>query len=295
MGRQQLFDLGFSSDQIYRRTQTGRWVRLTRGVYNVLPRHDWPDPYDITRRQAAWTGLLALPGSAATGLCALALHGVWGLPRILTPEVGLTSDRHGRGRKNVRVRRFQEFATVVIQGRRVAVPAAALVQALPGLRRDTAVSILDSAGNRGLIGPESLAEIGHQLRGKRGARKVRPWLELVSPLAQSPFETLARLQCLDAGLPPPTLQVSVWDEWNRAIAHGDLGWERGDGTWVLIDLDGRRYHEDPKALLVDRRRQNAIALTGRHTHLRFAWEDLRTGTIPETITRALRGSTARAS
>src|SRR5699024_4957621 len=158
------------------------------------------------------------------------------------------------------------------------------------MSRNTAVSVLDSAGNLGLITPESLQEISEKLRGRRGATKARPWLSLVNGRAQSPFETLARLQCLDVGLPPATLQVEVWDENQRSIAHGDLGWQRSDGTWVLVDLDGKKYHESPGALLVDRRRQNAIALSGHHTHLRFAWADLRTGAIPRMIAKALRRS-----
>src|SRR5699024_5823417 len=105
---------------------------------------------------------------------------------------------HRNGPQGVRVRRFREFATIQIHGRAVAAPVDALVQGLPEMSRNTAVSVLDSAGNLGLITPESLQEIGEKLRGRRGATKVRPWLSLVNGRALSPFETLARLQCLDA-------------------------------------------------------------------------------------------------
>lgn len=287
LSKGQLHALGFSHEQLYYRLREGTWLRVTRGVYNVLPNHPWQDPFSAARRQSAWTGLLAVPRGISTGACALALHGVWGLPQWITPEVALPGGASSRGPGHVKVRRYAEFAVRRVLDRQFAAPVDALVQALPGFTRDTAVCVLDSAVHRRLIHQRDLQVIAERLAGRRGASRVYPWLGLVNPLAQSPFETLTRLQCLDADLPPPTLQAAVWDEGNHRVARGDLGWKRRDGTWVLIDLDGRRYHEGLDALLVDRRRQNAIALTHRHTHLRFAWEDLYTGIIPATIARAL--------
>ncbi len=260
---------------------------MARGVYDVLPNHEWDDPYDSARKRAAWTGLLAVPSGIAAGLTALAIHGVWGLPTDLMPEVGAILPNRPRAREGVRIRYIAECETVTINGREVAAPIPALVQALPELERNNAVAILDSACNRKLIKYDDLYEIRERLRGRRGSRKVYPWFPLVEPKAQSPFETYARLQCRDAGIPPPTLQVQIHDEVKGTYAYGDLGWQRRDGLWILIDLDGRRYHEDPRSLVADRRRQNSIALTGRYIHLRFAWEDLRTGAIPKTVQKAL--------
>lgn len=287
VNRRQALSSGISDYRIMRLTKVGAWHRVTTGVYNVAPNAPWKDPIDAARVQAAWTGLLTVPDGISTGACALALHGIWGLPMKVAPEVALPNGQHRYGSVGVRVRRYQAFATTRLRGRLVATPVHALAQALPELSREQGVAVIDSAINRKKIALTAVAEIERLLRGRRGTSRVRPWLALVDGLAESPFETRVRLQCLDAGLPRPTLQAEVWDEERKRIARGDLGWQRPDGTWVLVDLDGKRYHEDPEALFVDRLRQNAIALNGRHTHLRFAWPDLRAGVIPREIARAL--------
>lgn len=287
LNHEQLQNAGISPYRIYRRSMAGEWSRVTRGVYNVMPEHSWPDRFAAVRLQAAWTGLLAVRNSIATGSCALALHGVWGLPLQIKPEVAGEEGISLQGPKGVRVRRYRNFPTVTKHGRLLATPVAALVQALPEMSRDTAVSTLDSAGNLGLITPEDLEALDCALAGRRGSRRVRAWLPLVDFRAHSPFESRARLQCHDTDLPAPDLQVEIFDGHGNRVARGDLGWQRTDGTWLLVDFDGRKYHEAPDALLVDRWRQNAIAMTARHTHLRFAWEDLRTGEIPQIIARAL--------
>lgn len=288
LNRRQALQAGFTPGNIDRILRNGSWLRVVTGVYQILPGDSWADSVQVTQVRAAWVGLLAVPGAVATGQCALAIHGVWGLPQQIQPEVALASSSYKSGPAGVRVRRFAPFPTTLRSGRHVATPLHALRQAVPELRRATAVSVLDSALNRGLIKAADLRELDRLLTGRRGARRARMWLRLTNGQSHSPFETRARLECHDAGLPPATAQAVVWDGGSGRVARGDLGWQRGDGTWVLADFDGRRYHSGPDAVYVDRARQNAIALAARHTHLRFTWEDLGTGLIPTTIARALR-------
>lgn len=267
---------------------------MTRGVYDVGAPPPMMDPYAVARLRAAWTGLLASdPDGMAPGACALALHGAWGLPARLTPEVVLPRGRYLRGAPGVRVRRFSTpMRTVLIGGRRVADPVTALIQALPEWDRDTAISVLDSALNRGLVSGADLREIRQGVRGRRGAAKLHEWWELVNPLAESPLETRARLQCLDAGLPEPHLQVRIRDSAGFVIARGDLGWQRSDGSWVLVELDGFEVHSHPEAVFHDRRRQNEIAVSGPHTLLRFTGQDVARHQVAPTVLAALRRPTS---
>lgn len=287
LSRKQITASGISDNIIASKVNSQSWQRVVRGVYNIHPGDESADSWDLARKQSAWAGLLAIPGGISSGVCALALHGVWGLPRRIPPEVCFHGGGHRKGPPGITIRRFRSLEIEPLFGRYIASPIHALAQALPTLTRYCAVSVLDSALNRKFITPDQVHQIDGLLRGRPGADRARAWLLQANALADSPFETRVRLKCQDAGLPPAHLQVKVWDEVRGCIAHGDLGWKRDDGTWLLVDLDGKQYHDSPRALLVDRRRQNAIALAGRHTHLRFAWADLKGDLIPRTIARAL--------
>lgn len=126
------------------------------------------------------------------------------------------------------------------------------------------------------------------MAGARGAVRARSWLPLVDRRAESPLETFARLACVDGHVPPDDLQVEIKTPGGRLIGRGDLGWRLGDGRWLIAEIDGRTFHENPEALLRDRARQNALVSTGRVDVLRFTAADIRTsGLIPAAVRRAL--------
>ena len=53
------------------------------------------------------------------------------------------------------------------------------------------------------------------------------WIGEPSP----PLETFARLECVDAGVPPDDLQVEIRSSRGHLLGRGDLGWRlpRGGG------------------------------------------------------------------
>jgi len=277
--------LGVSPNRRAALVRAGTWTRATHGVYDTAPGVGWSVP--DARRRAAWLGLLALgPDAAAVGSCALALHGVGGLPRVLEPEVALVDGRRGRPRDGIHVRRY-ESPHVVVAGARLAPLPVALAQALCRLPRRHVVAVLDDVLHRGLLdGPGTDAFVA-ALAGRRGCRRVRLWSELVDPRAESALESLARLGCVDAGVPPDDLQVVLRDAQGRPVARGDLGWRLPDGRWLLAEIDGREFHDVPAALLHDRHRQNALVATRLAEVLRFAAEDVTAGTVAHTVRRVL--------
>ncbi|WP_052302735.1 type IV toxin-antitoxin system AbiEi family antitoxin domain-containing protein [Cellulomonas flavigena] len=265
--------------------RAGTWTRPTHGVYDTAPA-DVAAP-DDARRRAAWLGLLALgPDAAAVGSCALALHGVRGLPSVVEPEVALAGGRRGRPRDGILVRRYEAPHVVVGTARAVPLPVA-LAQSLCRLPRRHVVAVLDDVLHRELLDDGETHRLVAALAGRRGCRRVRLWSELVDPRAESPLESYARLVCVDAGVPPDDLQVVVRDARGRPVARGDLGWRLPDGRWLLAEIDGREFHDVAEALLHDRHRQNALVATRGVEVLRFAAEDVSDGSVARTVRSVL--------
>lgn len=268
--------------------RSGRLTHLQRGVYDLAPslRPGMPAGPDEGRRRTAWWALLAAgPDAIAVGACALALLRVDGLPLELRPEAAMPGGSHRRPRGEVIVRSFDHGMEVVrVGGARVAAPAWALAQAVCELDRAHAVAVLDAALRRRLL-PRGVSEVDVLVRGRRGAARARPWLSLADGRAQSPLETWARLECVDAGVPPHELQVAVRDRRGRVVARGDLGWWRSDGRLLVVEMDGVVAHGGPAAVYTDRVRQNAVVSADVDV-LRFTARDLRTGGVVSAAVRA---------
>jgi hypothetical protein len=276
----------------HRLVAAGRASRATQGVLDVAGLVDaagltLPRGPDHVRRRAAHSALLAFgPGAVAVGQCALALLGIQGLPSTIRPEVGLPGGSARRARDGIVVRRFRVATPTVRRGGfRVMAPTQALAQSVRELRRDCGVAVLDSAVQQRLIRADELDAVLDAARDRVGAARVRTALALVDGRAQSPLETFARLQCVDAGLPPDDLQVPVRDATGRIVARGDLGWRLRRGRWLLVEIDGAGPHSTPEALFADRARQNAVVATGRADVLRFTARDLaERGLLPAAVT-----------
>ncbi|ROS76559.1 hypothetical protein [Cellulomonas sp. PhB143] len=274
---------GVSRDAAAHRAARGMWERVTTGVYDVRPAQP-PSDLDGGRRRAAWTGLLALgDGAIAVGPCALAMLGVAGLPSRIEAQVSLPGAAARRSRGQVAVRRFDDGMQVVrVGGARVAAPRWAIAQAVPELPRAHALAVLDSALALGVIDARGL-DLAHAVaRGRRGVATHHELWEIADGRAQSPLESYGRLACVDAGLPPDTLQLVVRDAAGRFVGRADMGWRIRGGRWLVVEMDGREIHGTPEAVFADRERQNALLATGRVEVLRFTSRD-----APERIAAAV--------
>lgn len=281
---------GVGGSRRTRLVSSGRWVRRTRSVYEVMPGR--ARTVDERRQTAAWLGLLAFgPDAVAVGAAALVLHGVAGLPADVRPEVALPGGRHLRDRDRITVRCFGDPTPFPVRrygAGRVAQLPWALAQALPGLGTRHAVAVLDDVLRRGLLPAQALGDVRRLVAGRRGAAAARDVWGLVDPRAESPLESFARVDCVAAAVAPDDLQVVVRSADGAFLGRADLGWRLDGHRWLLAEMDGREVHETPDAVLRDRRRQNALLATGRVTLLRFTAADLgASGPLVRTITAAL--------
>jgi hypothetical protein len=175
--------------------------------------------------------------------------------------------------------------TVVVGGRRVASAEWAVAQALPELRRRDGLAVLDSVLHRRLLTPSGLARAHDLARGRRGVAVAHELWDLADGRAESAPESYARLDCIDGGVPPDALQLPLDD--SPYPERGDLGWDLGDGRWLVAEVDGKEIHDVPEAAFADRSRQNGLVATGRFSVLRFTSADL-DGVMARTVRRALR-------
>ncbi|MCW3813654.1 hypothetical protein ONA91_04170 [Micromonospora sp. DR5-3] len=285
---------GLNVHEVHRLCRSGRWRVVSRIGYLVDA-----DRYDGIPRRARIRAAVASfgPGAAAVLGTAAELHGIEGLPR--TDEIHLSlsgpAARPARlAQPDVVVHQLviapAQFERVV--GIMTTDPLRTLADLILRAERYTAVSLLDSALNRGLISVADLARVPSLLRGRRGAVAARGYLVEANGLAQSPLETRTRLRCVDGRVPSDVLQLPVRDHGGYLIGIGDLGWR---GPHVIAEADGREVHRSPDALFADRHRQNRPINAG-WTILRFTWSDtLRPDYIPGMVRQAIAAAAYRRS
>ncbi|GAA4731007.1 hypothetical protein GCM10023216_23680 [Isoptericola chiayiensis] len=282
---------GMTRGQVQARCQAKDWERPVRGVVDLgLPsRHDRLDRFDLRRHRAAVLGLLAHPGSVATGVCALVLHGVQGAPIEIAPEVALPTGVPRVAKPPVRLRRSPVTEWVDVGGFRCAPVDVAMAQAVLASSRRSAVSLMDSALHRGLLAPDGLERVRGKAAGRPGVVRTRRWWALADGRAESPAETWARLSCLDAGWPPDALQLRIAAAHGPEFARVDLAWRLPDGTALLVEIDGQDVHAAPEAVYRDRDRQNRL-VTPRTIVRRFTGSDAWRGRVAVEVGRVLRGT-----
>lgn len=189
----------------------------------------------------------------------------WPPRPILTAFIG-----NGEGRPDALIHRAGLDAEEVTNWFGVAVtrPARTVIDIArdSGLRAGLVVA--DAALADGLV---SVSELDAALVTKArwpGVRTARRVVELASPLAESPLETLSRLLVLDAGLPVPELQ---------AVVHTRGGRYRVDALWrdqrVILEADGMLKYATPADLRAEKVRQENLERAG-YVVIRVTWDDV---------------------
>jgi hypothetical protein len=308
---------GMSRRDVRRLVYSGRWQRLDRAVYCVSAKGGvadrvpgtmrrsrrlglgarWSDPAsDVTRmrRTAIRAAVLSLgPDAVAVYDTAADLHGMAGLRRDPTIHVSVPGNL-AKVRTNGRVRVHQlslpREAICHVTGIPVTTPLQTAAHVICRAERFPAVSILDSALNKGLLDPADLNKVLGLIRRRRGAVLGRQCIAEADGRAESPLETRVRLRCADGRVPPDDLQHQVRGDDGQMAATVDAAW-----TWarVAAEADGQQPHATPAALFEDRRRQNRLMNAG-WTVLRFTWVDtLQPDYIPTIVRAALARSRSR--
>ena len=291
MSKTQCDAAGLDKYAVGRLLRNGTWTRVTRCVYDTDPvpveRRRRDDYHDHVRRRAAWIGMLAVPDGIATGVCALALHGLAGLPARLVPEAARPQGKDVAVSDGVVLRRYTPFPVERYRGRRIAALPHALAQALPHLTRDEAVAVLSNALHEGHLDAGGMQRVRELVRGRRGAATVHGWFGLVEARDASPAETATRLSCIDQGVPPDGQQVTFTSD-GVFLGRVDFVWRLPDGRYLVVEIDGRAFHSGAAMLADDSLRQNGLIGTDRLIVLRFpATRSLADGGVGQEIAERL--------
>ncbi len=261
---------------------------LSRGQLRARFRALYPDiylpacavPSLRTRSVAAWLwsdrrGILA-------GLAAAALHGsqwidddgpielIWRNPH---PPAGVIT-------RNQRVEPDEVTRVNGLPVTSLARTAFDLARQLPTAE---AVARLDALMRATPFASEDVMILAKRYAGARGLRKLRTALPLLDPGAASPRETWLRLLLIDAGLPVPTTQIPVQQNW-RLVAVLDMGWE---GYKVAVEYDGDHHRANRRQYARDQDRLRKLEELG-WVVIRVIAEDK-----PEDVVRRVRGALAR--
>jgi hypothetical protein len=238
------------------------WRRLGRGIYAWHEIAGAP----MTRLIAA---RLRLPDAAVfTGRTAAWLHGLDiepGCPiEAAVPSTSSTTRRVG-----VVVRRCSIPAaeTSIRRGLRVTSAVRTIADLACRLPLTDAVALLDTALHGRLVTSGRLSDWASTHAGYRGVRRLKRALELADPTAESVMETQLRLLLVLAGLPHPSGQVSLRDDFGLFLARPDLYYP---DARLLIEYDGSTHRESRAA---DNSRQNRLIDAG-YRILRFTAGDV---------------------
>ncbi|OAH60998.1 hypothetical protein AYJ66_13650 [Dietzia cinnamea] len=105
---------------------------------------------------------------------------------------------------------------------------------------DIAIAKIDAICNRAGIDVDAVAAAAEHMKGLHGVQRVRDLLPFCDRRADSPPETRLRLMLVRGGLPAPTPQVVIYNEYGEKIATADLAYE---GQKVAIFYDSELHRE----------------------------------------------------
>jgi hypothetical protein len=263
---------GLTTADIRRLVRRATWTAPRRDVLCVVPSvaADQHGPHGNRPEVKASAVALVRPGHTVSNESAAAMHG---LPLLSDPArprltVGVGN---GGGQSGALIHAAGLWPEEVDSwfGAPVTTPARTVVDVARNSGMKVGLVVADAALADNLVTRADLVAAVERATHWPGITVARRAVELASPLAESPLESLARLLIIDGGLPVPGLQ-----KWIKTYR----GWYRVDGLWadraVVLEADGmKKYRGDDDALPNEKVRQEAIERAGYRV-VRVTWDDV---------------------
>ncbi len=274
----ELAEAGFSRESVRVLTSRGVLLRVRRGAYvraDLAARV--PGSVSFRGRAIAIAAAVAKagPDAASSHEDAALLHGLEQLDRPRADLISVSrSQGHDRllgGAPAVRVRVTPlSRAQIAV---RAGVPATSAARTVIDLARETSfragVVVADSALYRRKTTRADLDTVIGSCRHWPGIDRARRVVSFATDLAESPFESIARVAFDEGGLPPPELQVWVGGE-DRPIGRVDFLWR---AYRTIAEADGALKYADPDRARQQLHRDADLRDAGFEV-VHFSWREL---------------------
>jgi len=254
-----------------------RYRRIFRDVYMELDAEVTP----ALRAKAGW--LWAKREGVVAGLSAAALHGSKWVDSTTAVEL-IHDNRHRLPGIHTRGDRLEQDEIDCVTGIPVTSPARTALDLGCWYPTVTAVAAIDALARVTDIKAADVELLAQRYTGRRGIARARRAVSLFDAGAQSPKESWLRVILMQAGLPRPQTQIAVVDEFGKAVAYLDMGWE---DVKVAVEYDGEQHRIDRRQYAWDVRRLEMLERRG--------WIVIRVlaGDRPDEIIRRVRAALAR--
>lgn len=219
--------------------------------------------------------LLTLGGAAASRRTAAVM---WGFDMSVEPsavevDVPRTHSRVDRPRVDARRRRTDDVVLRSVRATapvRVTSPLRTVLDCAADRPLSEAVVIVDSALRSGRVSWDDLQLAVSARNRSASAEKVRKVVRWADARSGSVLESLLRVLLAENGMLVPRTQYEVLDRCGAFVGRVDFCWPE---QRLVVEADGRRWHDPEDARDRDRRRTNAYARLG-WTVLRFTWAEV---------------------
>jgi hypothetical protein len=254
----QLARVGITRWGVQRRVAAGWLHRRHRGVFAV--------GHTALTDRGRWAAAVLAGGPGAV-LSHRAAGALWGM---MAPTATIDVTVAGRRRAaqpgiTLHTGRLRAEDVTRIDGIPVTSLARTLLDLAEVIPVAALVACIDRTGNR--LPPGLMAAMTSSHRGRRGLKPLRAALLITRPqdvLTRSELERRALALIEAAGLEPPEVNVRV------QRYEVDLLWR---AHRLVVELDGRRWHDDPAARERDYRRDTNL-ICGGYRVMRLTWRQV---------------------
>lgn len=252
MGQIILGSEALASGAVTRHALQTRYRKLHQNVY--APEHLTPTAHDRAEAAWLWSGRTA----TLAGYSAAAVLGSKWLPDDAPAELARVRYPSPPG---IRVHSGTIAADEIAVIGAMACTSVARTCYDIGRRQplDTGIIRIDALLNSTRGDLADVAAITARYPGARHIRRLRTALDLADAGAESPQETRLRLLLVRSGLPRPTTQIPVLDDWGFVRRRVDMGWE---DAMVGVEYDGEQHFTDPLGYAADIERLEFLAARG---------------------------------
>lgn len=232
----------FTTAECRRMVGRGVLFKVWQGVYSTTPP-------DLEMKLAAVDRVFGVKVIA----CLASAAALWGFDVQGSDIVHVIDplDRHRNSRPGLMVHQRLGAPLAELGGRLLTTPAWTAIEVARSLPRPRALATLDGALATGTCTRFDLDDAALRQARRRGICSTRKLLAVADGGAQSPMESECRLLIHDAGLPAPTLQYPVLDNWGIPRYFLDFAWEK---ELLAAEYDGDDFHSSARAVRRHKRR-----------------------------------------